>query len=112
MLEKLLNRLKITNTRQLSAADFYFYEHSDSFHKSSGAFGHITYGWELVARVEVTRFFWIVEMTFIKHAERGSNMDLKEALSKIKGRKMFLFSPTKEKCLALVRDQIFVPKKR
>jgi len=112
MLEKLLNRLNITNTRQLSAADFHFYEHSDSFHKSSGAFGHITYGWELVARVEITRFFWIIEMTFIKHAERGSNMDLKKALSKIKGHRMFVFSPTKEKCLALVRDQIFVPKKR
>ena len=112
MLEKLLNRLKITDTRQLSAADFYFYEHSDSLRKRTGVFGHITYGWELVAKVEVTRFFWIVEMTFIKHSSRGSDMDLKEALSKIKGHRMFLFLPTKEKCLALVRDQIFVPKKR
>ena len=112
MLEKLLNRLKITNTRQLSAADFYFYEHSDSLRKRTGVFGQITYGWELVARVEVTRFFWIVEMTFIKHSQRGSDKDLKEALSKIKGHRMFVFSPTKAKCLALVRDQIFVPKKR
>ena len=111
MLEKLLNRLKLTDTRQLSAADFYFYEHSDSLRKSGGGFGHIAHGCELVAKVEITRFFWIVKMMFVEKS-LGSDKDLKEALSKIKGRRMFVFSPTKEKCLALVRDQIFVPKKR
>ena len=112
MLEKLLNWLKITNTEHLSAADFHFYKHSDSFHKRSGAFGHITYGCKIVARVEVTQFYWIVKMSFMKHSLPAFDMDLKKVLSRIDGRKMFVFSPTKEKCLALVRDQIFVPKKK
>ena len=111
MLEKLLNWLKITNTEHLSAADFRFSEVSDNLHKRTGYFAHIEYGCEMCAMVKITPFGWLIVMVFIKESARQFR-PAKEALSKIKGRKMFLFSPTKAKCLALVRDQIFVPKKR